>query len=146
MLGRGSSFSRRFTSSTGRWATARMTLARRSLALPLLYAHLRDYITGLCWLLRLSVPIHVHKLWALPKSFPLSPQNGQGFPHAHLSYVRTDIPSSQHRGRSAQHVLLLPVFSVLTHPFQLPFASADRLGDRLSLFNGYPIFASKASC
>src|SRR2546430_16306888 len=41
-------------------------------------------------------------------------------------HFRTDIPSSQHRGRSAQHVLLLPVFSVLTHPFQLPFRSEER--------------------
>jgi hypothetical protein len=44
--GRGSSFSRRFTSSTDRWATARVTLAIRSFALPLLHAHLLDCITG----------------------------------------------------------------------------------------------------
>src|ERR1700730_5850300 len=36
----------RFTSSTDRWATIRVTLAIRSFALPLLHAHLLDFITG----------------------------------------------------------------------------------------------------
>src|SRR5437764_13446325 len=101
------------------------------------------------WLLGISVLLSGKK--SLKRNGSPSLHSGDGKENERIQpsstlHFRTDIPSSQHRGRSAQHVLLLPVFSVLTHPFQLPFASADRLGDRLSLFNGYPIFASKASC
>src|SRR5260221_14716556 len=40
-------------------------------------------------------------------SFPLYPQNGQGFPHCSFpSYFRTDIPCSQHKGFFA----LAPLF------------------------------------